>query len=185
MNREKNKATCRHFIQQILNEGHYSSIRDFVSPDSVHHELDDMSTPAGHGPEWFADLIRLYHIGFPDLQVEVQDQMAENDRVMTTLRMQGTQTGPLLGIGVSGKPIDISGVRIDRLAEGKIAESWFHWDALGMLQQIGALPALARNPQSAPWANDTTFVPSLTPFPTAPTQPEKPRPAAAQLRPAA
>jgi predicted ester cyclase len=185
MYREKNKATCRDFIQQIFNEGDLSSIRDFVSSDSLHHELDDTSVPSGHSPEWFADMIHLYRLAFPDLRVEIQDQIAENDRVVTSLRMQGTQTGPLLGIGVSGKPVDVSGIRIDRLAENKIAESWFHWDGLGMLQQIGALPDLARNPPVAPSAKEITPLPSLTLFPAAPTQTVMPRPSAAKLRPAA
>jgi predicted ester cyclase len=185
MYREKNKATCRQFIQQIFNEGDLLSIRDFVSPDSLHHELDDVSVPAGHSSEWLADMIHLYRLAFPDLQVEIQDQIAESDRVVTCLRMQGTQTGPLLGIGVSGKTVDVTGIRIDRLAESKITESWFHWDGLGMLQQIGALPGLARNPQAAPWANETTPLPPLTPFPVLPMRTEMQRPSAAQLRPAA
>lgn len=185
MYREKNKATCRHFIQQIFNEGNFSSIRDFVSPDSHHHELGDVSVPLGRSPEGFADMIHLYRRAFPDLRVEIQDQIAESDRVVTSLRIQGTQTGPLLGIGVSGKTLDISGIRIDRLAENKIAESWFHWDSLGMLQQIGALPELARNPQPVPWAKEATSLQPPVLFPMAPPQTEVPRPSAAQLRPAA
>lgn len=185
MYEEKNKATCRRFIQQIFNEGDLSSIRDFVSPDSLHHELDDVSVPSGRSPNGFADMIHLYRLAFPDLRVEIQDQIAERDQVVTCLRMQGTQKGPLLGIGVSGKTVDITGIRVDRLAEGKIAESWFHWDGLGMLQQIGALPDLIRNPQAASWTKETPSLAPLVPFPTAPTQTEMPRPSAVQLRPAA
>ena len=94
-------------------------------------------------------------------------------RVVTCLRMRGTQNGPLLGIGVSGKRVDVTGIRIDRLAEDRITESWFHWDGLRMLRQLGALPNLARNPQAAPWANDNT---PLVPFPTLPMPTEMPRP---------
>jgi predicted ester cyclase len=158
MYREKNKATCRRFIQQIFNEGDLSSIRDFLSSDSIHHELDSEVIPAGRSPEWYAGLVDLYRLAFPDLRVEIQEQVAESDRVVTCLRMRGTQTGPLMGIGVSGKAVDFTGIRVDRLAEGKIAESWFHWDGLGMLQQIGALPELARNPLAAPWMNEAITV---------------------------
>ena len=185
MYREKNKATCRSFIQHVFNEGNFSSIRDFVSPDSLHHELDGVSVPVERSPEWFADLVHLYRRAFPDLRFEIQDQIAENDRVVTCLRMQGTQKGPLMGIGVSGKEVDITGIRVDRLFEGKIAESWFHWDSLGMLVQIGALPDLARNPQDAPWARETPSLPNLTQFPHLPPQPDQPRSRAARLKPAA
>jgi steroid delta-isomerase-like uncharacterized protein len=153
MSRDANKAICRRFINRLYNEeGSLSSIRAFVSPNSVHHELDGMNPPSGRGSDWFADMVRLYRVGFPDLRVEIQDQIAETDRVVTCLRLQGTQSGPLLGIGASGRTVDVTGIRVDRLTQGKIAESWFHWDSLGMLEQIGALPALDRNPKPAPWA---------------------------------
>jgi len=185
MYKEKNKAICRRFIQQIFNEGNISVIRDFISPDSLQHDLDDVPGPSGRSPERFADMIQLYRHAFPDLRVQIQDQIAENDQVVTCLRMQGTQEGPLLGIGVSGKTVDVSGVRVDRLAEGKITESWFHWDGLEMLRQIGALPDLVRNPQAAPRAKETTSLPSLTAYPTAPTKTAMRRPSAARLKPAA
>jgi steroid delta-isomerase-like uncharacterized protein len=185
MYREKNKATCRRFIQQIFNEGRLASIRDFASPDSIHHDLDDVPAPSGLGPEQFADMIGLYRLAFPDLRIDVQDQIAERDQVVTRLRIQGTQKGPLLGIGASGKTVDINGIRVDRLAEGKITESWFHWDGLGMLQQIGALPDLARNPQSAPWAKESASLAPLTSFPVVPSQTATPRQPPARLKPAA
>lgn len=185
MYRETNKATCRRFIQQLYNEGDLLSIRDFVLPDSVHHELDGTDVPSGRGPEWLADMIHLYRIAFPDLQVEVQDQIAETDRVVTCLRMQGTQTGPLLGIGMSGKTVDVTGIRVDRLADGMISESWLHWDSLGMLQQIGALPPLDRKPQTPPKPKGNASLPAPTPFPTTPLQAEMPLPADERLKPAA
>jgi len=185
MYREKNKATCRRFIQQIFNEGNLSSIRDFVSPDSLQHDLEGAPAPSGRSPEQLAEMIQLYRHAFPDLRVQIQDQIAENDRVVTCLRMRGTQRGPLLGIGVSGKTVDVSGIRVDRLAEGKITESWFHWDGLEMLRQIGAIPDLARNPQAAPKAKETASLPSLTAYPTAPTKTAMRRQSAARLKPAA
>ena len=165
MYREQNKATCRRFIQQIFNEGDLSSIRDFVAADFIHHQLDDVSVPSRRSPEQLADMIDLYRLTFPDLRVEIQDQVAESDRVVSCLRMQGTQKDPLLGLGTSGKTVDITGIRIDRLAEGKIAESWVQWDSLRMLQQMGALPDLARTPPAAPWEEKAASLPA--PFPTA------------------
>jgi steroid delta-isomerase-like uncharacterized protein len=183
---EKNKATCRRFIQQIFNEGNLASIGDFVSPDSLHHELDGMAVPLGmSSSEGFADMIHLYRLAFPDLRFEVQDQIGESDQVVTSLRIQGTQKGQLMGIGASGKTMDVTGIRVDRLAEGKIAESWFHWDGVGMLQQIGALPHLNRSPQPAPLVKKTTSLPIPVPIPTAPNRPKMQRPFAAQLKPAA
>jgi len=79
-------------------------------------------------------------------------------------------------IGASGRRVRLSGVRIDRFdEESRIAESWFHWDSLGMLEQIGALPPLDRRPaQFSPvTAERQTRVPRI-PAPTAPAVFEAP-----------
>lgn len=129
--------------------GRHSGVPAFCN--ALHHELDGWQVPAGRSAERFADLIGLYRLAFPDLRVEIQAD-CESDRVVSSVRMQGTQTGPLLGIGASGKTVDITGIRVDRLAKDKISESWFYMDGLGMLEQIGALPKLTRSPEIAPRA---------------------------------
>jgi predicted ester cyclase len=148
---ESNKDLCRRFIQKIFNEGELSLIRDFMSPDVVNHELADSfgesKAPQGHNISWMTDFVFLYRHAFPDLRIEIQDQIAESDRVVTCLRMRGTQKNALMRIAASGRKIDVSGIRIDRIAGGKIVESWVHFDSIGMLRQLGALPELNRWPQ--------------------------------------
>lgn len=148
---EGNKDLCRRFIQKIVNKGELSLIGDFMSPDVVNHELvdsfGDSELPHGHNIEWMTDLVYLYRHAFPDLHVEVQDQIAEGDRVVTCFRMQGTQKKALMTIAASGRKIDIAGIRVDRLAGGRIIESWSHLDVIGMLRQLAALPALNGSPQ--------------------------------------
>jgi steroid delta-isomerase-like uncharacterized protein len=136
------KAICRRFIQEIFNQGELSRIRDFVAADAWNHEVGDEPAPAGHSPEYFAGLVRLYREAFPDLQIEIKTQVAEEDRVVTCLRLKGTQKNPLLGIPSRGKAMEVEGIRIDRFVDDKIAESWFQWDSVGMLRQLGVLPNL-------------------------------------------
>lgn len=153
MDFESNKALCRRFIEKIFNEGKLNRIRDFVSADAVNHELDalgDDSPPPGCSPQWMADLVFLYRYAFPDLRLEIEGQVAEDDRVVTWLRVRGTQMNTLMGIEASGRTIDVPGIRIDRITDGKIAESWFHLDSLKMLQQLNALPGIDRRPVNAP-----------------------------------
>jgi predicted ester cyclase len=157
---ESNKDLCRRFIQKIFNEGELSLLGNFMSPHAVNHELADSlgdgEPPRGHAIEWMADLVYLYRHAFPDLRFEIQDQIAEGDRVVTCLRMRGTHRKALMTIAPSGRKIDIAGIRVDRLAGGKIVESWAHLDALGMLRQLKALPPLQRNPQKvAPVSYET------------------------------
>lgn len=148
---QSNKDLCRRFIQKIFNEGELLLIKDFMSPDVVNHEVTDSfgdTEPLqARNIQWMADLVYLYRRAFPDLHVEIQDQIAEGDRVVTRLRVQGTHKNPLMAIAASGRKIDVTSIRIDRMAGGKIVESWSHFDVLGMLHQIGALPELNRRPQ--------------------------------------
>jgi predicted ester cyclase len=158
---ERNKGLCRRFIQKIVNEGELLLIGDFMSSDVVNHELvdsfGDSELPRGHSIEWMADLVFLYRRAFPDLRVEIQDQISEGDRVVTCLRMQGTQKNALMTIAASGRKIDVAGIRVDRVAGGKIVESWSHFDMLGMLRQLDALPALNDRPQQvAPASRETS-----------------------------
>jgi predicted ester cyclase len=156
---ESNKDLCRRFIQKIFNEGELSLIRDFMSPGVVNHELadsvGDSAPPEGHNIEWITDLVYLYRQAFPDLHIEIQDQIAQGDKVVTCLRVQGTQTSALMTIAASGKKIDIAGIRVDRVLAGKIVESWFHLDALGMLRQLDALELKRRPRKVTPVSRET------------------------------
>lgn len=162
---ESNKDLCRRFIQKIFNEGELSLIRDFMSPGVVNHELADSvgdnAPPEGHNIEWITDLVYLYRQAFPDLHVEIQDQIAQGDKVVTCLRVQGTQTSALMTIAASGKKIDIAGIRVDRVVGGRIVESWFHLDALGMLRQLDALELKRRPRKVTPVSRETA--PEATP----------------------
>ena len=77
------------------------------------------------------------HKAFPDLKVEIFGQTAEGDRVSTHWRFYGTQKGPYLGLPPSDRSVDWTGVQIDRIANGKIAESWVVWDFFTQRQQLG------------------------------------------------
>ena len=148
---QSNKDLCRRFIQKIFNEGELPLIGEFMSPDVVNHDVSDSfgdTQPLqARNIEWATDLVYLYRHAFPDLLVEIQDQIAEADQVVTRLRIRGTHKNALMAIAASGRKIDIACIRIDRLADGKIVESWSHFDMIGLLHQIGALPELNRRPQ--------------------------------------
>ena len=83
----------------------------------------------------------MYRSAFPDVHVEIEDQIAEADRVATRWRATGTHEGELMGISRTGNRVTVMGMTIDRIAEGQIAETWDNYDALGMLQQVGAIPS--------------------------------------------
>jgi predicted ester cyclase len=83
----------------------------------------------------------VYLRAYPDAHITVEEQLAEGDRVVTRWTGHGTQTGEFMEMPPSGKKVAVLGVQIDRFSGGKIVESWVLFDQLGMLQQLGAVPA--------------------------------------------
>ena len=84
-----------------------------------------------------------YRSAFPDSRIELGEMIAEGDLVAGPWRATGTHQGELMGIPGSGRAVDLTGIGIDRVVDGKIVESWANWDAIGMLTQLGAMPAPA------------------------------------------
>jgi steroid delta-isomerase-like uncharacterized protein len=80
---------------------------------------------------------------FPDRKITHHDTIAHGDKVLIRWSMSGTQEGELMGIPATGKSVTITGFDYFRLADGKIAEMWQEADQLGMMQQLGVLPAPA------------------------------------------
>jgi predicted ester cyclase len=74
----------------------------------------------------------------------VDDQFAEGDKVATRWTARGTHTGEIAGIAPTGRDVTVTGLTISRFASGKVVEEWSTWDTLGMLVQLGVIPAPAR-----------------------------------------
>jgi steroid delta-isomerase-like uncharacterized protein len=79
--------------------------------------------------------------GLPDLATTVEDTIAEGDKVAARWTARGTHNGELMGIPPTGKKVAMTAISIHRIVDGKIAESWINFDALGMMQQLGVAPA--------------------------------------------
>lgn len=137
-----NKQIARRLIDEVWGKRNLDAIDELVSPDYVGHE-PTQPKPI-RGPAGFREFVGVYLTAFPDGRITIEDQVAEGDRVATRWTGRGTHTGDLMGITPTGKEVTVSGLTIDRLADGKIVESWQLFDALGMLVQLGAIPELAR-----------------------------------------
>jgi predicted ester cyclase len=89
----------------------------------------------------FQQHLAAFYKAFPDLSHTYEDFVAEGDRVAIRVVLRGTHTGELMGIPVSGRPIAVVSIGIARIANGQIAEWWASPDQVGLMQQIGAMPA--------------------------------------------
>lgn len=83
----------------------------------------------------------IYREAFPDLRIDVEDRFVHEDKVVSRWRAQGTHRGELMGLAPTERHGEITGMTIDRWADGRCIESWSESDHLSLLQQSGALPA--------------------------------------------
>jgi len=144
---EHNKAIVRRLFAELWNNGKLSVADEIFTPNYEHH---DSSTPDfGHGPESEKKRATLYRTAFPDLHLTIEDVIAEGETVMTRWSCRGTHKGDLSGIAPTGKQITVSGVTVARVSNGKIAEGYVNWDALGLMQQLGVVPQFANKAKAA------------------------------------
>ncbi len=139
---EQNKNAVRRLFEEVWNKGYVPVADELFAPTYTHH---DSSTPdVGRGPESEKKRVSLYRNAFPDLRLTIEDLIAEGETVMARWSCRGTHKGDLNGIAPTGKQFTISGISIARFASGKMVEGWVNWDALGLMQQLGVVPELAK-----------------------------------------
>jgi steroid delta-isomerase-like uncharacterized protein len=135
---EQNKATARRLFEEIASQGNLDAIGEVIASD--YHDHDPANEEDTRGVDAFRREIEMYRSGF-DFEFTVEDQLAEGDQVATRWSWRGTHTGEAMRIPATGNQVTITGITIHRFADGKIQEGWWNWDTLGMMQQIGAIPA--------------------------------------------
>jgi steroid delta-isomerase-like uncharacterized protein len=134
---EQNKAIVRRWVEGGWNGGNLDLVDEFYADDYILH---DPAMPV-HGREGFKQYVTMYRSVFPDLRFALEDVIAEGDTVAWRITARGTHQGALMGIPPTNKPVAISAIIISRFVDSKWTEDWISIDMLGMLQQIGAIPA--------------------------------------------
>lgn len=135
------KASVRQFIENVWNKGALDTASQYIAPNYVRH---DPALPEDvQGLDGFKELVAMYRTAFPDLHLQIEEIIAGGMGETVAVRWSGTGThqGELMGVAPTGKQVNSSGHTFFRLEKGKIAEEWVQWNNLGLLQQIGAIPA--------------------------------------------
>jgi steroid delta-isomerase-like uncharacterized protein len=137
---EQNKKVARRVFEEVQSRGDFALVSELYAGDFVSF------SPFGeaHGPEGEKRFVTILRQVFPDLVVTVEDQVAEGDRVATRWTALGTHQGEFQGIPPTGRQMAITGISIFRIADSKILEAWGNPDMLGMLMQLGFVPALGQ-----------------------------------------
>jgi len=135
---EGNKTVMHHFLE-FINTASEKLAQELISPDAIFH-VPGRSEPM-RGPAGYLAIIGMMRGGFPDIQWTLEEMVAEGDRVAARFTMRGTHKGSFFGVPPTGKKIEVKAINFYRLRDGKFVEETGVPDLLGLLQQIGAVPA--------------------------------------------
>ena len=137
---ETNKAIVRRFYTEAWNEKNLDILEETHHPQWTHQDPSNPNDLQG-GPE--GNRARLSHLiaAFPDIHYTLEDVIAEGDRVVVRFTVTATHQGVFAGIPATGKAVSMAGIIIHRIQDGKIIEDWVVRDTLGLLQQLGVIPA--------------------------------------------
>jgi steroid delta-isomerase-like uncharacterized protein len=126
-------------VLDAFTTGNLNIYDDVIAPDCVVHDPQNPFRDK-RGPEVPKSTAAMYRAAFPDLVVTVEAQYEDGDVVISRWTATGTHNGDLPNLPATGRQSTVGGIVIDRFEGDKIAENWGHWDTLGMLQQLGAVP---------------------------------------------
>jgi predicted ester cyclase len=132
---EANIATFRRAIEEGWNRGNLAAIDELFAPDFVEHQAGIKP-----GRDGVKGSIQSLRTAFPGLRLEVEDAIADGDRVWLRLHATGTHGGPFMGMPGTGRPFDITVIDIARVVDGRLVEHWGVADRLSLVQQLGLAP---------------------------------------------
>jgi steroid delta-isomerase-like uncharacterized protein len=135
------KAIVRRELEELYGAGNLDLADEIVASSYVGN--DPALPEPRQGPQGVKEAVTGYRTAFPDLQISIEAQLQEKDTVVTRWTAVGTHEGELFGIAPTGKQVTVTGISIERFKEGQIVEEWTSWDTLGLLVQLGAVPAPA------------------------------------------
>jgi steroid delta-isomerase-like uncharacterized protein len=138
MTPEEMKSRYRLMIDGVFNQGNLDLVDELVAPDAIDHSGMPGRPEGPEGVKWAA---RMFRTAFPDLRFTVEDQVAEGDRLHNRFTVSGTHQGEFMGIPATGKPVFVTGMDMIRVRDGRMVEHWVQMDMLGVMQQLGLVPA--------------------------------------------
>jgi len=134
-----NKAIVRQLYEEVWNKRRLELFDEIISPSHALH--DSTLTGSAVGPEAYKRQVTRFVTAFPDLRFTVQDIVGEKEKLAVAWTISGTHKGEYMGIPSTNKKVSADGITIHHIVNGKIMDSYVSWDALGMIRQLGAVPA--------------------------------------------
>ena len=133
-----NEAVVKRWWEELWNNGNLALADEIISPDFTNHDPASPWVPPGI--DGCKTLVTGYRAVFPDLHFAIDQQVASGNSVVSHWRCTGTHRAELMGIAATGKHMEVEGISIFHLQDGKIRHQTTIWDALGLMRQLGAMP---------------------------------------------
>ena len=137
---EENKALVRRFVEEVQSKHNLDLVEEIFDPNCVNHAVVPGLPEGMSAAEGFKVFYGMMLQAFPDMNAEIQVQVAEADKVVTLKTFHGTHQGEFLGIPPTGKRVRFDVMDIFRVADNKLVEHWAVGDLMGLMQQLGAVP---------------------------------------------
>lgn len=137
---EENKEIVRRAVNEGVNTGNLEVFREMLASDYARHSQATTEMPEIRGIEAMLTFLQTHFTAFPDWREEIELMIAEDDKVAYITTGTGTHTGPMGDIPPTGKQIEVVNYVVQRIENGKIAETWVGWDNLAVLTQLGLFP---------------------------------------------
>lgn len=134
---QQNINLIKRLFEEVFNRGNLSLIDELISNNILMH--DPASPNPRGGIKAFKDLESNYQRAFPNKKTKIEDIMSADDKVIVRWSCQGIHKGDLQGISATNNQVNVTGISIYKLANGKISEIWQSWDRLGLLEQLGEI----------------------------------------------
>jgi len=138
MSVEANKAIARRYFEELLNKGTLAVADEILATNIIVHSSFQTMI---HGVENAKQSMGGFRAAFPDQHFTIEDAIGEGYKVVVRYVYRGTHQGEFQGIAPTGKQVAVAGIAIYQITGGRIEEVWVASDSLGLMQQLGAVPA--------------------------------------------
>ena len=136
---EENKAVVRRWFDEVWNKGRAEVIEELFDENGIAHGLSDDPANPIKGPQDYRPFYEVFRQAFPNLVIVVEDMVAEGDKVAARCSVRGQHEGDFRGRAATQSPVEITGITIVRIENGKIVEAWNNFDFMALHKQVGLL----------------------------------------------
>jgi predicted ester cyclase len=135
--RERKEMLVKRALDEVFSAGNFDVVNEIFHPNFVNHEAGPNTPP---GPEGLKLTVGWIRNSFSDLHYEIEDTIAEGDKLAARVKASGRHTGDFIGFAPTGKSFDVQQIHVYRFEGGKIVEHWAARDDLGQGMQLGFIP---------------------------------------------